>query len=118
MQQSIDCRHTDTDRRDDDERAFDAAGEVLRLAVSVRVLVVGGARGDGEHRERHHGADQVDQRFHGVGEQADRSREQVRDRLQRDGEERGCNRQPREPPQETPVGHVAGKETHRDIVQA
>ena len=95
-QQALHGGDRDAHRGDQDQRAFDAAREVLRLAVPVRVVLVRRARGDRQHAQRHDGADQVDDGFDRVREEPDRPGEQVRGRLQADRRDRGGNRQPGE----------------------
>ena len=84
----------DAQRRDQDQRAFDAAREVLRLAVAVGMVLVLGPRRHRQHAERHHGADEVDDGLDRVGEEADRSGQEIRRRLERDGRDGRGNRQP------------------------
>ena len=61
----------DAGRREHDEGALEAAGEVLGLAVPVAVVLVFGAGGGRQGEERHEGRGEVDQRLERVGEQAD-----------------------------------------------
>ena len=88
-------RPGDGERGYQDQRALETAREVLGLAVAVGVLLVGGAGGEGEHRQRHNRRSEVDQRLDRVGKQADRAGQQVRTPLQRDGRERRRDGDPR-----------------------
>ena len=54
-------RHPNAHCRNQDQRAFDSAGEILRLAVTVGVLLVGGPGGHGQHRQGHQAAGKVHQ---------------------------------------------------------
>ncbi len=75
-----------------DERALEAAGEVLRLAVAVAVVLVLRPRRRGERDERHDGRGQVDQRLERVGQQADRPGDGVGAALEPDRGERRQDR--------------------------
>ena len=61
MQETADRGDGDTDRGDEDQRALDSRGEVLGLAMTVRVFLVRRAGRDGQHRERHERAREVHQ---------------------------------------------------------
>jgi hypothetical protein len=61
VQQAVHGGHGDAQCRDDDQRALRACREVLGLAVTVRMVLVGRPCGDGEHGESHQGTGQVDQ---------------------------------------------------------
>src|SRR5206468_4279503 len=82
-------------RRHGHQRALDAAREVLRLLVAEVVLAVGGRGRVGQHAQGHEGRRDVDQRLHGVGQESHGAREVVRGKLERDGDDRGRDRQPR-----------------------
>ena len=94
MEEPVDRRHRDADGGDHDERALDPAGEVLRLAVAVGVVLVGRPGGDGQHGQRHDRADEIHEGLERVGEQADRPGEQVGAGLQADGHDRRGDREP------------------------
>ena len=70
--QALDRRHADADRRHENEKALEGAGEVFRLAVAVGVVFVRRAGGQGEHGQSHDSAGQVDQGFEGIGQQPHR----------------------------------------------
>src|SRR5262249_3533543 len=79
----------------EDERALDAAREVLRLFVAEVVLAVRRLGRVGEHAERderghdvHHGLDRI-------GEQPDRAGEEIRGELEDDRHDRRRDRKPR-----------------------
>ena len=59
----------DRDRGADDQRALDDGGEELDLVVAVRVVRVGGARGQVEGGEGDDRGGDVDDAFEGIGEQ-------------------------------------------------
>ena len=94
VHQSLDGRHDDQRRRDEDHQALGAGREVLDLAVAEVMRVVRGTRGDRERHQGEHGRHQVDHGLQRVRQQADGPGEQVGGRLQRDGRDRGADRQP------------------------
>ncbi len=96
MEQALDRRPRDGHRRDEDQRAFEGAREVLRLRVAVRVPLVRRTRRQEQQPQRRHRGDDVHDRLERVGQQADRSRDVPRERLQRDRHDRRRERQQRE----------------------
>ena len=75
VHEAIDRRPRDARRGDEDQPTFEAAREVLRLAVAVGVIRVGRAGRQREHPQRHQGTGQVDERLERVREQADDAHE-------------------------------------------
>ena len=82
--------------RHEDERAFDPAGKIFRLAMAERMVFIGWPLGDGQHGERHHPPDQVDDRFERIREQSDRSCDIPRPCLEDDRNKCRRNGNPRE----------------------
>ncbi|MCY1530804.1 hypothetical protein D9M68_660100 [compost metagenome] len=70
-----------------DQQALEAGREVLGLVVAVGMVLVGRALGDGHHRQREHGAGEVDAGLHGVRNQAHRVRQVAGPSLQEDGDQ-------------------------------
>ncbi|MNC85796.1 hypothetical protein D3C83_14100 [compost metagenome] len=87
--QALDSGERDDACCDQNQRAFQPAGEVLGLAVAIGVLVVGRQRGDGQHGEHGRGPQQIHGALERVGEQADRAGEPPRQRFQPDGRHGG-----------------------------
>ena len=79
--EAANCRVSDAHGGQQNERALDAAGEVLGLAVAVGVVLIRGPGGDGQHGQGHDAADEVDERLNGVGEQAHRPGQAVGNEL-------------------------------------
>jgi len=79
--------------RDQDQRALQAAREVLGLGVAENMVFVWRARGYADHRQRDGGADDVDRSLDGIGEQPDRVGEPPRQHLERNGHQRRDDRQ-------------------------
>ena len=83
----------DAGRGDENQRAFEAARKILGLGMAVGVIFVGRPGRDGQRDERHHRRHQVDQRFERVREESDGTGEEVGGALERDGDQRGQQRQ-------------------------
>ena len=81
-------RHPDPACRDEDERALEAAGEVLGFVVPEGVLLVRRTRRVEQRPERRYRRDQVDHRLGRVGEQADGPRQKVGPQLEAYGQHR------------------------------
>ena len=79
----------DAHRRDQDQRALEAAREVFGLGVPVGMVLVGGPDRHRQREQGHDGREQVDERLERIGEQGDRAGEEIRPALEGDGEERG-----------------------------
>ena len=79
--QAANRRVSDAHGGQQNERALDAAGEVLGLAVAVGVVLIRRAGGDRQHGQGHDAADEVDDRLDGVGEQAHRPGQAVGNKL-------------------------------------
>ena len=91
--QPLDRGPADPQRGDQDQRALEGAGEILRLVVAEGVVLVGRAAGDGHHRQAEERAGQVHPRFEGVRQQAHRARPPPGGRLQGDGQHRHEHRE-------------------------
>ncbi len=57
MEQPVVSGHAYAKGGNQDQRAFQSAGEIFGLAMAVMMLVVGRLRGEGEHGEGHDGGD-------------------------------------------------------------
>ncbi len=66
--------------------------EILGLAMTEGVTLVGGDSGNRHHPQRKHRARQIDQGLQGIRLIADRSREPPRTRFERNGGEGSSNR--------------------------
>ena len=88
----------DDQRGEGDEPAFEAAGQELDLAVSIRVALVGRAAGECQARECEQCGDDVDDRLERIGEDRRRPGELVADELRRE-DERGDDQRNRPRPQ-------------------
>jgi hypothetical protein len=86
--------HGDADGGDEDQAAFEAAGKVFGFAVTVRVVLVGGARGDGQHGQRHDAAEEIDERLDRIRKQTHRAGDEIRGSLQPDREQGGSDGEP------------------------
>ena len=94
-EQPLDRRVDDARRGEHDERALEAAREVLGLAVPVAVVLVLRAGGGRQGDQRHDGRREIHQRLERVGEQADRPGDEVGAALERDRREGGDDRDDR-----------------------
>jgi hypothetical protein len=99
VKQAIDRRSGDAERREQYERAFDTARQVLGLVVSVRMVFVRRARSDGDRDEGHTRGRKIDQRLERVRKQPHRAGEHVREAFEADDDARGDDREPRDPNQ-------------------
>jgi hypothetical protein len=76
-----------------DEQALEAAGEVFRLGVAERVILVGRALGDRHHQHGEQRRGEVDEGLHRVRQQADRAGDPPCAGLHRDSGQRGHHRE-------------------------
>ena len=90
-------RHADAEGRDQNQRAFDSAGKILRLAMTVGMVLVGRPGRHRQHRQRHDAASEIHQRLDGVRKQADGASDPIGTRLQPHRHQGGRNRNPGEP---------------------
>ena len=97
MDKSRQGGHRDAHRREHDQRAFHATGKIFRLAVTVGVVLVGRFRRHGQHCQRHHATDQIDDRFDRIGQQPNRAGDKIGHRLQPDRDDRRRDGQPGKP---------------------
>ena len=87
----------DEGRRQGDEAAFEGRAEVLDLAVTVGVLLVGRLGGLFDREQRDAGRDQIDARVDRLGDHRHRPHEQADDQLADDQGRVGKYRDPRGP---------------------
>ena len=66
MQEAIDGGEADAAGRQQNQEAFKGAGEVLGLAMTMRMIVIGRLSGQCQHPKSHHRPGQVDERFDSV----------------------------------------------------
>src|SRR6185369_7910718 len=91
-----------------DEGPLDAAGEVLRLRMSIRMLFIRRPRCDLEHGESHQRAGEVDPGFESVGEEPHRAGHEIRRPLEPHRRQRRRDRQPGEAGEGGAVGGIGG----------
>src|SRR5688572_31198199 len=83
-------------RSEDDQRAFDTRGEILRFGKPVRMLVARRGRGEAQHGKREKRGCKVDDGLERIRQQANRAGQPPGEGLERDGGERSRDRQPGE----------------------
>jgi len=71
IEQPLEGSIRDADCGKENEKALECTGEIFRLAVPVRMIIVGRLGSQRQHGKRHHRACQVDEGLERVGEQAD-----------------------------------------------
>ena len=95
IDEAADRGDDDRDRRDQDQRALDAAREVFGLVVTVRVPLVGGTPGERDGAQRDQPGGEIDERLERVRPQAHGARDEIRGELERDRRERRRDRKHR-----------------------
>ena len=93
-----DGRERDPGRGQDEDRGLAERREVLRLAVAVGVLVIGGPLGDADRVQRQQRGRRVDAGVHGLGEDAEAAGEEADEQLDGDEGERRAEREERGAP--------------------
>ena len=105
--------------REHEDRGLAQRREVLRLAVPVRMLVIGRPVGDADGVQREQRRARVDARVHGLGEDPEAAGEEADEQLDADEgqrraerEERGapCHRHQRDRTRPVPSGYADGRE--------